>query len=70
VVDVVDEPAESLSIETELGLRLTLRSPDQVAALAACEVPDATLDSRTDRAAQTSTVVGELPEALRGVRIR
>ncbi len=31
VVDVIEELAESLSVETELGVRLVLRDPDQVA---------------------------------------
>lgn len=61
VVDVVDELAESLSIETELGVRLVLRSPDQVAAAPACEVPTG---------AATAPVSTELPEHLRHVRIR
>lgn len=69
VVDVVDELAESLSVETELGVRLILRSPEQAATLAACEVPAAraVLD---DGAAPGSRVRGELPEALQKLRIR
>jgi uncharacterized protein (DUF779 family) len=61
VVDVVDELAESFSIETELGVRLALRSPEQIAAaVPVCEVP----------AALSRPVQTELPEHLRGVRIR
>jgi uncharacterized protein (DUF779 family) len=61
VVDVVDELAESFSIETELGVRLALRSPEQIAAaVPACEVPTA-----DDRPVST-----ELPEHLRAIRIR
>lgn len=64
VLDVTDELAESLSVETELGCRLILRGADfdssnepQV-----CEVPGAATVPRG--------VVGELPEALRRVRMR
>lgn len=61
IVDVVDELAESFSIETELGVRLALRSPEQIAAaVPACELP----------AAATGPVNAELPEHLRGLRIR
>jgi uncharacterized protein (DUF779 family) len=69
VVDVVEELAESLSVETELGVRLILRSPDQAATLAACEVP-ATRGVLADGAAPGSRVRGELPEALQKLRIR
>jgi uncharacterized protein (DUF779 family) len=65
VIDVVDEMAESLSIETELGVRLALRSPDQVAAGAACEAPP--VAARAPTAAEGPA---ELPEHLRGIRIR
>jgi uncharacterized protein (DUF779 family) len=64
VIDVVDELAESLSIETELGVRLALRSPTQVAAALACETPAA----RT--VPQVAPRTTELPEHLRNVRIR
>jgi uncharacterized protein (DUF779 family) len=66
VIDVVDELAESLSIETELGVRLALRSPAQMAAAAACEAPAATAAPT----APTGSRVTELPEHLRGIRIR
>lgn len=61
VLDVVDELAESLSVETELGCRLILRGPGFTSAdePQACEVPS-TL---------SRSVVGEIPEALRGIRI-
>lgn len=64
VVDVVDELAESLSIETELGVRLALRSPEQIAAALACATPAA---RPLPRSAPVQT---ELPEHLRNVRIR
>jgi uncharacterized protein (DUF779 family) len=61
IIDVVDELAESFSIETELGVRLALRSPDQIAAaVPACEVS----------AASARPVSTELPEHLRTIRIR
>jgi hypothetical protein len=64
VVDVVDEMAESLSIETELGVRLALRSPAQAtAAPAGCESPSTAVRQHAPR-------VTELPEHLRNVRIR
>jgi uncharacterized protein (DUF779 family) len=66
VIDVVDELAESMSIETELGVRLAFRSPDQVAAsLAACEVPAGAAHTTAD-----GPVATELPEHLRRIRIR
>ncbi len=64
VLDVTDELAESLSVETELGRRLILRGPDFDSATEpqACEVPGAGTLSRE--------VKGELPEALRKLRMR
>jgi len=64
VLDVVDELAESLSVETELGCRLILRGPGFTTegAPEACPVPVAGTIGRQ--------VVGELPEALRGFRMR
>lgn len=61
VLDVVDELAESLSVETELGCRLILRGSGFTSAdePQVCAVP-----STLDRG-----VVGEIPEALRGIRI-
>lgn len=61
VLDVADEMAESLSIETELGIRLVLRGEGERAAAPACEVP---------AAVGARPVVGELPEALRNLRMR
>lgn len=63
VLDVVDELGESLSVETELGCRLILRGAgfDSSTEPQACEVPSV----RIERG-----VVGELPEALRGLRMR
>lgn len=64
VLDVVDEMAESLSIETELGCRLALRGErtDSVGEPESCPPQTATSPTRK--------VTGQLPEALRGVRIR
>jgi uncharacterized protein (DUF779 family) len=62
VLDVVDELAESLSVETELGCRLILRGPGWSSAdePEACPTPGTV----------SRAVVGELPEALRGLRMR
>jgi uncharacterized protein (DUF779 family) len=62
-LDVVDELAESFSIETEFGVRLVLRGAhsDSRGEPEECAVP---------AGPDTRTVVGELPEALRGLRIR
>lgn len=62
VLDVIDELAESLSVETELGCRLILRGKGFTSAGApeVCEVPTASIPRG---------VVGVMPEALRGVRI-
>jgi uncharacterized protein (DUF779 family) len=64
VLDVVDELAESLSVETELGCRLILRGQGFTSAgkPEVCAVPGAGTIGRG--------VVGELPEALRGLRMR
>jgi uncharacterized protein (DUF779 family) len=63
-LDVVDELAESLSIETEFGCRLVLRGQgiDSQGEAEVCAVPGAADPQRA--------VVGELPEALRALRIR
>jgi uncharacterized protein (DUF779 family) len=65
VLDVVDEMAESLSIETEYGCRLVLRGEhtDSEGSPEVCDVEPA-------RPTASREVVGELPEALRGLRIR
>jgi hypothetical protein len=62
---VIDEMAESLSIETEYGCRLVLRGEhtDTGGTAEVCDVEPA-------RPAASREVVGELPEALRGLRIR
>lgn len=79
VIDVVDVHAESLSIETEWGVRLILRGLGvDTGADDACAVPGAASDARsvagfdpTDPDRPGAKVRGELPEALRGlVRIR
>ncbi|MCU1452255.1 MAG: hypothetical protein JWN46_401 [Acidimicrobiales bacterium] len=65
ILDVAEEIGESLSVETELGIRLILRGADfdSSAEPQVCAVP-------ADRQAVQRRVVGELPEALRGVRLR
>jgi uncharacterized protein (DUF779 family) len=62
VLDVVDELGESLSVETELGCRLILRGPgfDSRTEPEACERPTVAIDRG---------VIGQIPEALRGIRI-
>lgn len=64
VLDVTEELAESLSVETELGVRLILRGRDFVSTgePEVCRPDDAPPVLRP--------VVGELPEALRGLRMR
>ena len=64
VLDIVDELAESLSVETELGCRLILRGKGFSSAdePQVCEVPAG--------APVLRPVVGQLPEALRGLRMR
>lgn len=64
VLDVTDELAESLSVETELGCRLILRGPgfDSSTEPQECVVPGAGSLSRE--------VLGELPEGLRRLRMR
>jgi len=68
VLDVSEELAESLSVETELGVRLILRGPDfdSSAESETCAVaPSVTAGEKVLR-----PVVGELPEDLRNLRIR
>ena len=66
-IDVVDDLAESMSIETEYGCRFILRDPAGAAAPGqdrqACEVPE-TISALRSRGRQ------ELPEALRRARMR
>lgn len=72
ILDVVEELGESLSVETELGCRLILRGRDwdSRSEPEACdlEVDEASGVSR--RPAVLRPVVGELPEALRRIRMR
>lgn len=71
ILDVVEEIAESLSIETEWGCRLILRGRDHTTlpgqGSETCEVPTA---SNEASGAASNTVVGEMPEHLRNLRIR
>ena len=66
-IDVVDDPAESMSIETEYGCRFILRDPAGAETAGqdrqTCEVPE-TISALRARGPQ------ELPEALRRARIR
>ena len=64
VLDVNDELGESLSVETELGVRLVLRGAgfDSSTEPQECAVPVPPAAPRS--------VVGELPEALRRARLR
>lgn len=66
-IDVVDDMAESMSIETEYGCRFILRDGSGAAVAGQerqeCDVPDAVSALRS-RGPQ------ELPEALRRVRMR
>lgn len=65
VLDVVEELAESLSVETELGCRLVLRGVgDDANRSEACAVAPAPSD------VSSRPVVGQLPEALRGLQMR
>lgn len=65
VLDAVDELAESLSVETEIGWRLILRGRDFTSAgePERCPLPE-------PGEAVLRPVVGQLPEALRGLRMR
>ena len=65
VLDVTEELAESLSVETELGCRLILRGQgfDSSAEPQECVVPAAGPPQRRP-------VVGSLPPELRNIRIR
>jgi uncharacterized protein (DUF779 family) len=78
VIDVYDGPAESMSIETEWGCRLILRGLGldlgDAATDESCMVPPAIPPARQRRSAADldvgQRVKGELPEALRGLRVR
>jgi uncharacterized protein (DUF779 family) len=64
VIDVVDEPAESMSIETELGCRLILRGQGvDLGRDDACETADVA-------AAELTGSVAPLPAHLQGLHIR
>lgn len=65
-LDVVDELAESLSVETELGCRLILRGRDfdSTGAPEVCPTPD------VDATPVLRPAVGQLPEALRNSHMR
>jgi len=74
-LEVVDELAESLSVETELGVRLALRGTglDSTDEPQACEVPAAPRRSAPTRSAHPvaeRTVVGRPPPELEGLRFR
>ena len=66
VIDVFEELGESLSVETELGVRLILRGADFDSSTEpqACAPPAATTEP------VLRPVVGQLPEALRNLRMR
>jgi uncharacterized protein (DUF779 family) len=71
VIDVLeDQPAESMSIETEYDCRLILRGfgVDLGAEADACARPTETVPSVATGG--PSRVVGELPEGLRRIRFR
>lgn len=66
VIDVVDELAESMSIETELGCRLILRGQGvDLGRDDRCAPPTA-----DDAPVEMTGTVAELPEHLQGLRIR
>jgi uncharacterized protein (DUF779 family) len=71
VIDVVDEMAESLSIETEYGCRFLLRDRTGTAIggqdAEVCDTPDGVPDAVS---ALRSRGPQELPEALRRARMR
>ena len=76
VIDVYEGPAESMSIETEWGCRLILRGLGLDVGGAAtdesCMVPPTPAEQRRSAADLDvgQRVKGELPEALRGLRVR
>ncbi|MCB0978982.1 MAG: DUF779 domain-containing protein [Acidimicrobiales bacterium] len=66
-LDVVDELAESMSVETELGCRLILRGRD----FDSTGEPEACVATEQERRAPVlRPVVGQMPEALRNIRMR
>ena len=66
VIDAVGDLAESLSVETELGYRLVLRGAD----FDSSTEPQVCAMPAPPGEAVLRPVVGELPEALRAVRMR
>lgn len=66
VLDVVEELGESLSVETELGVRLILRGAD----FDSSTEPQACAPTATTTEPVLRPVVGQLPEALRNLRMR
>lgn len=70
-LDVVDEMGESLSVETELGVRLALRGTglDSTTEPEVCATPAAS-GPRVVPIPVERHVVGEIPAALRALRIR
>lgn len=66
VLDVVEELGESLSIETELSCRLILRGQD----FDTSAEPQVCATSLSDGDPVLRPVVGEMPEALRRLRMR
>ncbi|HEV7722740.1 MAG TPA: DUF779 domain-containing protein [Iamia sp.] len=67
-IDVADELGESLSVETELGVRLVLRGSglDSTGEPEECAVPSATVRGP----AVSRPVVGSIPPELQGLRLR
>ena len=63
---MVEELGESLSVETELGVRLILRGPD----FDSSTEPQACAPAATTTEPVLRPVVGQLPEALRNLRMR
>jgi uncharacterized protein (DUF779 family) len=72
-LEVVDELAESLSVETELGVRLVLRGTglDSTGEPEECEVPEAAgAAAPAPGPAVLRPVTGSLPPELQGLRLR
>ncbi|MCU1371315.1 MAG: hypothetical protein JWO77_2509 [Ilumatobacteraceae bacterium] len=69
VLDVVDELAESLSVETELGCRLILRGAGFTSQgePEVCDMPPTSATGPVERVLRP--VVGQPPAALQGIRI-
>jgi len=71
MLEVVDELGESLSVETELGVRLALRGTglDSTTEPQECAVaPVPAVDGPRERVLRP--VIGEIPPELRGLRLR